>query len=424
MIKRVVITGMGVVAPNAVGLADFEAALKEGKSGIQFIEELKELKFSCQVGGIPPVTLEHKQQYFSDLELSRLKANGVLYGCIAGMDAWKDAGLTISDRKTDEADWDSGCIMGAGLASARAIRYAMYMIDELNTRRLGSTITQQTMSSGVSAYLGGMLGLGNQVTTNASACSTGTEAIIMGAERIRLGKAKRMLCGGCDSAGAYVWAGFDAMRVLNRRSNDNPEYASRPMSATATGFVPGGGAGALLLEDLESALERNAPIYAEVLGGFTNSGGQRNAGSMTAPNVLGIERCILGALQDAGIEASEVDAISGHLTSTMFDPGEVASWSKALQRTGTDFPYISALKSMIGHCLSAAGAIEAVAAVLQLKGNFLHPSLNCEDLHPEIAAVIDPKRIPQTFQKAELNIFAKSSFGFGDVNSCVIFKKY
>ena len=415
---------MGVVAPNAVGLADFEAALKAGKSGIRFLEELKELKFACQVGGEPPVTEEQKAQYFSELELKRLKANGVLYGCMAGIEAWKDAGLLISNRKTEEADWDSGCMMGAGLASARAIRYAMYMIDDLKTRRLGSTITQQTMSSGVSAYLGGMLGLGNQVTTNASACSTGTEAIIMGAERIRLGKAKRMLCGGCDSSGAYVWAGFDSMRVLNRKGNDAPEKASRPMSATARGFVPGGGAGALLLEDLESALARNAPIYAEVLGGFTNSGGQRNSGSMTAPNPHGIERCILGALQDANIEGRDIDAVSGHLTATMFDTGEVATWAKALQLKGKDFPYINALKSLIGHCLSAAGAIEAVAAVLQLKGNFLHASLNCEDLHPEIAAMVDASKIPQTFQQAELDIFASSSFGFGDVNSCVIFKKF
>lgn len=422
---------MGVVAPNAVGLADFETALKQGKSGIRFIEELQRLKFSCQVGGIPPVTESQKKQYFSDLELKRLKANGVLYGCIAGIDAWMDAGLLLpsnrdklSNRKTGEADWDSGCIMGAGLASAHAIRYAMYMIDELKTRRLGSTITQQTMSSGVSAYLGGMLGLGNQVTTNASACSTGTEAIIMGAERIRLGKAKRMLCGGCDSAGAYVWAGFDAMRVLNRRSNEAPEQASRPMSATATGFVPGGGAGALLLEDLDSALSRGAKIYAEVLGGFTNSGGQRNSGSMTAPNPKGIERCILGALKDANIGGEEIDAISGHLTATMFDAGEVATWAKALERKGRYFPYINALKSLIGHCLSAAGAIEAVAAVLQLKGNYLHASANCEDLHPDIASLVDASRIPPTFQEVDLNIFASSSFGFGDVNSCVIFKKF
>lgn len=415
---------MGVVAPNAVGLTDFKTALKQGKSGIRFIEKLQQLKFSCQIGGVPPVTAAQKQQYFSELELKRLKANGVIYGCMAGIDAWKDAGLPTSNKKTGEADWNSGCIMGAGLASAEAIRYAMYMIDDLKTRRLGSTITQQTMSSGVSAYLGGMLGLGNQVTTNASACSTGTEAIIMGAERIRLGKAKRMLCGGCDSTGAYVWAGFDAMRVLNRRGNDTPEKASRPMSATATGFVPGGGAGALLLEELESALARGAKIYAEVLGGFTNSGGQRNSGSMTAPNPKGIERCIWGALADAKIGGEEIDAISGHLTATMFDSGEVATWAKALERKGRDFPYINSLKSLIGHCLSAAGAIEAVAAVLQLEGNFLHASANCEDLHPEIAAVVAPKKIPQSFQKVDLNIFASSSFGFGDVNSCVIFKKF
>jgi 3-oxoacyl-(acyl-carrier-protein) synthase len=233
-----------------------------------------------------------------------------------------------------------------------------------------------------------------------------------------------MLCGGCDSDGTYVWSGFDAMRVLNRKSNDTPEKGSRPMSATAAGFVPGGGAGALVLEDLETALARGARIYGEVLGGYVNSGGQQNGGSITAPNPDGIVRCIQGALQDAEIDASAIDAISGHLTATMFDPYEIALWSKALGRKGKDFPYIASLKSMIGHCLSAAGAIESVAAVLELYKGFLHPSINCEDLHPKITEVIDSQCIPTTAKDIDLNIIAKSSFGFGDVNSVVIFKKY
>lgn len=424
MKTRIVVTGMGVVAPNGIGTKAFLQALKAGKSGIEFLPELEALKFGCQVGGIPPLTDALKEELFTPLELKTIKASGILYGLVAGLEAWNDAGLSIPENKAQIPDWDSGCIFGAGLAGAKVMRDSAYLIDEKKSKRLGSSSVQQVMASGISAHLGGKLGLGNQVTTNASACSTGSESILMAMDRIRNGQAKRMLCGGCDSSGPYVWAGFDAMRVMNRKMNDQPERASRPLSATASGFVPGAGAGALVLESLDGALERGANIHAEVLGGYINSGGQQNGGTMTAPNKEGIFRCIKGAIEHSGIKADQIDAISGHLTSTMFDPIEVAYWAKALERNGIDFPYIYSLKSMIGHCLSAAGAIESVAAILQLVNNALFPSLNSEDLHPEIAQLIPHEKIPQTFQEKDLEIVAKSSFGFGDVNSCVIFRKY
>jgi len=422
--KRIVITGMGVVAPNAIGLFDFEQALRAGRSGIQHHPQLAELKFGCQIGGLPPVDEEIKNQYFSPLELRSLKATGILYGVMAGIDAWKDAGLATPEEKDSPPDWGSACFFGAGLAGAEVVRDAAYFIDQQQVKRLGSTTVPQVMSSGVSAFLGGRLGLGNQIMTNASACSTGTESILLGYRHLQLGLAERVLCGSCDSGGPYVWGGFDAMRVMTRKSNDQPEAGSRPLSATAAGFVPGSGAGALVLETLASAKRRSARIYAEVLGGAINSGGQQQGGTMTAPNRQGIVRCIQDAIQHAGIKASDIDAISGHLTSTMFDPIEVEQWTVALKRAGKDFPYISSLKSMIGHCLSAAGAIESVAVVLELVNGFLHPSLNCEDLHPEVARHIAPERIPQRMIETPLNIIAKSSFGFGDVNSCVLFKKY
>lgn len=196
------------------------------------------------------------------------------------------------------------------------------------------------------------------------------------------------------------------------------------MSESASGFVPGSGAGALLLEDLESALERGARIYGEILGGNTNSGGQRGEGTMTAPNPEAVQQCIKNALIDAGISANEIDKINGHLTATSKDSLEMENWSKALGRSGADFPYINSLKSTVGHCLSAAGGVENVAAVLELYHGFVFPNRNCEDLHPEITAIVDPSRIPQQIIRTELNIVAKASFGFGDVNGCVIFKKF
>jgi len=297
------------------------------------------------------------------------------------------------------------------------------LTDAKKVRRLGSTAVEQVMSSGVSARISGQLALGNQVTTNSSACSTGTEAIVDGVLRIRSGLAKRMLCGGVEGSSHYIWAGFDAMRVLCRGFNDEPEKASRPMSASAAGFIPGAGAGVLLLESLESALERGATIHAEVAGGAVNCGGHRGGGSMTAPNPESVVRCVRAALADGSVDASEIDFINGHLTATGADPKEVASWSKALSRGPEAFPSITSTKSMIGHTLGAAGAIETVATVLMLKGGFVHPSINCEDVHPEIEPFA--ASIPHELREIpEAKTAIKAGFGFGDVNACLVLRRW
>ena len=422
MKKRVVITGLGVVAPNGVGVAAFLNAIRNGISGIRFDPELERLEFSCQISGTPQISEAMKEDYFTPLELRNFNATGILYGVIAGIDAWKDAGLPI--EKNNEPDWDSGTIFGTGTSGIDKFRESIYKIDDFQTRKLGSTAVAQTMNSGISAYLGGKLGLGNQVTTNASACTTGTESILMAYDRIVSGQAKRILAGSTSDSGPYIWGGFDAMKVCTFKHNNQPEKGSRPMSANASGFVPGSGAGALVLEDLESALARNATIYAEVLGGNCNSGGQRGEGTMTAPNSTAVQKCIQDALKNCGISASEIDVINGHLTATSKDSLEISNWATALDRNGKNFPYINALKSMVGHCLSAAGSIESVASVLQLHHGFVFPNINCEDMHPEILAVVDADKIPLHRIEKDIQIVAKASFGFGDVNGCVIFKKY
>lgn len=422
MNKRVVITGLGVAAPNGVGIPAFSNAIKNGISGIRHDAQLQELQFSCQIAGQPQISDELKLEYFTELELRGFNSTGILYGVIAGIEAWKNAGLPIENN--ENPDWDSGTIFGSGTSGIDKFRESIYKIDELQVRRLGSTVVAQTMNSGVSAYLGGKLGLGNQVTTNSSACATGTEAILMAYDRIQAGQAKRILAGSTGDSGPYIWAGFDALRVCSSKYNDNPEQGSRPMSASAAGFVPGSGAGALVIEDLESALERGATIYAEILGGNGNSGGQRGNGSMTAPNSTAVQKCITTALDNAGISAYEIDAINGHLTATTKDSLEIENWTKALGRRGNDFPYINSLKSMTGHCLSAAGSVESIATVLQLHEGFIFGNINCDDLHPEITALIDPTKVPLKALNIQPNIIAKASFGFGDVNACIIFKKF
>lgn len=422
MNRRVVITGLGVVAPNGVGVPAFTHAIKNGISGIRHDKQLEELKFSCQIAGQPVITDEVKNKYFSELELRGFNSSGIMYGVISGMEAWTNAGLSIENNS--EPDWDSGTIFGSGTSGIDKFRESIYKIDDLQTRRLGSTVVAQTMNSGISAYLGGKLGLGNIVTTNSSACATGAEAILMAYDRIKSGQAKRILAGSTGDSGPYIWAGFDAMRVCTFKHNDSPKDGSRPMSASASGFVPGSGAGALVIEDLNTALNRGATIYAELLGGNVNSGGQRGSGTMTAPNSIAVQRCITSAIQNSGITADAIDAINGHLTATTKDSLEIENWTQALDRSGKEFPYINSLKSMTGHCLSAAGSIESVATVMQLHEGFIFPNISCEDLNPEIAALIDRATIPTTLLKKELNIIAKASFGFGDVNACLIFKKY
>ncbi len=419
--NRVVVTGLGVCAPNGIGLEAFEDSLSKGTSGIRHYKELEKLNFSCQVAGKPNIDSINLNNYFSKVQLKGLDATGIIYGTIAGLDAWKNAGL---EPQADQPDWDSGIIFGTGILGVDKFREAIYKVDGGNVRRLGSTAVIQTMASGISAFLGGVIGLGNVTTTNSSACTTGTEAVLMGYERIASGKAVRMLVGSCSDSGPYVWGGFDAMRILPTKFNDEPEKASRPMSASASGFVPGSGAGALVLESLESALARNATIYGEILGGEVNSGGQRQGGSMTSANPVAVQQCIRKALENVGITAKDIDAINGHLTATTKDPDEIANWSIALGRSGKDFPFINSFKGHFGHCLAASGSIECVGTVLQLTSGKLFGTMNCEDIHPKILDVVDASKIVNRSLDFAPKIIAKASFGFGDVNCCVIFRQF
>jgi 3-oxoacyl-(acyl-carrier-protein) synthase len=416
----VVVTGLGVVAPNAIGVDAFDAALRAGRSGVRVQPKLRELGFGCQVAAVPDGADERAEAAFDPGELLAMNSNH-RYASLAALEAWERAGLRRPEGGTDEVDWDTGAVLGTGIGGMDTIgERVVPLTDGGKVRRLGSTAVEQVMASGISARIGGLLALGNQVTTNSSACSTGTEAVVEGLERIRSGRAERMLCGGSEGASHYIWAGFDAMRVLTRASNDDPERASRPLSASAAGFVPAAGAGVLLLESLESAQARGARILAEVLGGMVNCGGHRGGGSMTAPNPDGVGRCIRGALADAGVDPDEVDALNGHLTATGADPREVRAWAAALGCSPGTLPPLTATKSLIGHALGAAGGIESVACVLMLAGGFLHPTINCDDVHPDIAPFA--ASIPHALTPApELRVLAKASFGFGDVNACVVF---
>ncbi len=423
MNNRVVVTGMGVLSPIGNSLNEFYKNLETGKSRIKHIPELADLGFGCQIGGL--VELESSPFYsYLDHFLLSDASNVVKYAVVAGLEAWHHAGLTIPETPDNKPDYDTGIIFGSAIGTVDIYeKKILPNVHQRSLRKLKSTIVEHSMLSAPSANLAGILGLANWIGFNSSACSTGSEAIALGYRHIKNGLAKRMIVGGVDIYTPAGWAGFDALRVTTRNHNDNPEKGSRPMSATATGFVPAEGCGVLILEEYETAIQRDATIYAELVGAFINSGGQRKGGTMTAPSSEGVIRCIRGAINDSKINAAEIDLISGHLSSTMADILEIQNWSEALKRKGKDFPYINSLKSLLGHCIGAAGSIETIAVVLQLYHNFIHVSANCEDVHPEIVSLISEEKIPfETKKNIFLRYAAKSSFGFGDVNVVLIFK--
>ncbi|QES90281.1 beta-ketoacyl-[acyl-carrier-protein] synthase family protein [Rhizosphaericola mali] len=426
MKQRVVITGMGVVSPNGIGLKAFAKSLKIGKSGIKKIKEMRDLNLRCQVAGVPPISQKKIQAFLSKYNLRDIISTGVIYGCMSAVEAWLDAGLEISDKALDRS---TGCIFGTGSNGAEATQLAIDLYDAgKGVKKTPKNIFMQSIASCVSIYINGIFGLGNHVTTNSSACSTGTEGILEGYYRIVHGEAERMIIGSSESAGTFVWTPFDAMFATAQDHNHHPKEASCPLNQNASGFVPGAGGGALILESLASAQKRGAKIYAEILGGHINSGGQRRDGSMTIGNSEGMIRCIENAVKNCKIKVKDLDLISGHLTSTIGDIVEMQCWDYVFKRHKISFekrPYINATKSMIGHSLSASGSIESIAAILQMNQNFVHPSINAYPLHENIEGIFPHEKIPKTvIENINLNTIAKISFGFGDVNACVIFQKY
>ncbi len=421
MKTRVVVTGIGTVAPNGAGNASFLAAIKDGRSGITFRKELQAANFGSQIAGVPDI---QKHPNSKNLGFLNADAPSILsYVCLAGLEAWEDASLKPF---IEDPDISSGVIIGTSMGCSELMSNKVApMVNAKTPKRLGSRTMEQVMYSSPSAMLSGLLGLGNYSMTISNVCASGLDAILLGYDRLISGKAKKMLVGGADGFSPYILAPMDATRIPTRFFNNDPKAGCRPMSQTASGFVYGCGAGILLIETLESAKARGARIYAEIKGGNSNCGGQRNGGTMSAPSSSGIIRCIKVALLDANIKSHEIDCISGHLTATKADVNEVLNWKKALELGKEDFPYINSLKSMTGHCFGASGGLESIASVLEIYHGFVHPSINSEDLHQEIEAEIGRKAVPtKAIDNISINCIIKASFGFGDVNSCLIFKKF
>jgi 3-oxoacyl-(acyl-carrier-protein) synthase len=431
--KKVVVTGVGAVSPNGIGLPAYRAALKAGKSGIRWHEELKKLNFAAQIGGIPLLEEEDILKVLPQSDYNKLN-EGMVYAALAAVECARSSGVELDLLKgyqDNPVDWNTGAIVGCGIGGMdtmfNELGPTMGEAEEQEPGRgpspMGTDIVPKVMGSSVSVTVGKFLGLGGQISSNSSACNTGTEAVFEGFKHLQLGYAESMYVGGAEGSHYGTWAGFDAMRdVLCSKFNDRPEKGSQPMGAGACGFVPSAGAGVLRLETLEHAQKRGARILCELVTAYCNSGGQRDGGTMTFPNAEGVTRCIRRVLKDSGISPAQISLINGHLTSTTADPREVGSWLRALELSPEKFPLIQSTKSMIGHSLGAAGALESVAAVDQLVGGYVHPSINCENVHPEIQKVA--ASIPHEMRETPLEYVIKASFGFGDVNGCLLFKRW
>ncbi len=430
--KRIVVTGIGAVAPNGLGVEAYRAALQAGKSGISHHDELKTLNFACQIGGKPPVGPDEAEALIPGAELAKLN-EAMVYATMAAVEAARMSGVSVDLKRgyaETPVDWNTGAIIGCGIGGmdtmydemAPTLAAAAEQDPGMGCRPMGTDIVPKIMESSVSVAVGKFLGLGGQTTTNSSACNTGTEAIFEAFKHLQLGYADSMYAGGAEGTHAGTWSGFDAMRdVLCSKFNAMPERGSQPMGAGACGFVPAGGAGVVRVETLESAQKRGAKILCEIVAAYCNSGGQRDGGTMTFPNPDGVARCIRQVLKDGGVDPKRISLINGHLTSTGADPREVGSWIKALELPLDQFPLIQSTKSMIGHTLGAAGALESVAVIDQIVNGYVHPSINSEEVHPQIPI---GSSIPHRMMRKELEYVIKASFGFGDVNGCLLFKRW
>jgi 3-oxoacyl-(acyl-carrier-protein) synthase len=417
MRNRVVITGMGAVTPLGNTLSEFERGLRAGRSGVAYMPELEELGFRCCAAG-KPAPVDHIIEKLVDTDDAADMDDTNRLGVVAAWKAWRDAGFENGD---DRIDYDTGVIIGSDSPGVLKVLEKLPLVYAGKVKRIGARYGEQITLNGVASRAARLLGLGNRVSLVNTTSATGSTAIVDGFRHIRHGYADRMLCGAVQAPSPLSFASLDSMRVTNCNWKP-PESASRPMSVQACGLVPSSGAGVVVLESLHSALQRNVKIYAEVLGAYTNCGAARNGGTMTAPSCDGVRQCILRAVGDAEIGFDQIDLINGHLTGTMADALEVRNWIDLFESEGVNLPYIHSTKSLIGHPLAAAGAIEIIACALMLRGGFVHPSINCDDPIPELSdyACMVPSHTIET----DLDVIIKSSLGFGDVNAVTVLGKF
>ena len=398
--RRVAVTGIGIVSSIGNNAKEVLASLRQAKSGISFAPEYAELGFRCQVHGKPDLDWES----IVDRRAARFLAQGTAFGHIAMEQAIADSGLADDEVSNDR----TGVIAGSGGPSTRSIVQAAEITREKGPKRIGPFAVPKAMSSGLSAVLATWFKIRGLNFSISSACATSTHCIGAGYEQIALGKQDVVFAGGTEELDWTLSNLFDAMGAMSSNFNETPQKASRAYDRDRDGFVIAGGAGMVVLEEMERAKARGAKIYGEIVGYAANSDGY----DMVAPSGEGAVRCMRMALETAGNR--KVDYLNPHGTATPV--GDAKEMEAVREVFGADMPLISSTKSLTGHSLGAAGAQEAIYSLLMLNNGFVAESANIENLDPAFEGMpIARERIDR-----DLDTVMSNSFGFGGTNGCLI----
>ena len=401
--KRVVVTGMGVVSCLGNDVDSVTDSLKEGRSGIKFMEKYQEIGLRSQVAGKPDINVKEH----IDRKVMRFMGDAAAYAYISMSQAIEDAGLgedLVSNPRT-------GIIMGSGGGSQKAQVESVNICLEKGVKRVGPYAVPKTMASTTSACLATPFKIKGINYTISSACATSAHCIGNAYEQIQMGKQDIVFAGGGEEEDYRLTLLFDAMGALSSKYNDTPETASRPYDETRDGFVISSGGGTLVLEELEHAKARGAKIYAEVVGYGATSDGY----DMVAPSGEGAVRCMQQALET--VEGG-VDYINTHGTSTPV--GDTKELGAIKETFGDNVPKIGSTKSLAGHSLGATGVHEAIYSLIMMDKGFIAGSINVEHIDPEAADL----PIVKTTEDASLKRILSNSFGFGGTNASLVFEKY
>lgn len=400
--RRVVVTGMGIISCLGNSTEEVLHSLQQGRSGIRFNETYRDKGFRSQVAGTPEVDTS-----VIDRKVRRFMGPAAMYAYLAMEQAIAQAGLTEEQISSDR----TGLIAGSGGASCSSQVEATDIMREKGVRRIGPYMVPRIMTSTVSACLATAFRIRGINYSMSSACATSAHCIGHAMEQILSGRQDIVFAGGGEEEDWSLTMMFDAMGALSTKYNDAPETASRPFDTGRDGFVIAGGGGMLVLEELEHARKRGAPIIAELTGYGATSDGY----DMVAPSGEGAERCMRQAL--AGVRG-KVGYINAHGTSTPV--GDLAEMKAVRNTFGTDVPLISSTKSLSGHSLGAAGVHEAIYSLLMLQHGFVAGTANLKEVEPELEGL--PLVGPQA-REVTLDCVMSNSFGFGGTNASLVFEK-
>ena len=402
--KRVVVTGIGIVSSIGNNQAEVRDSLLEGRSGLRFSKEYHDINFRSHVYG--PIDLNLDE--IIDRKIRRFMGDGAAFNYVAMQEAIADSGLEenqVSNPRT-------GLIMGSGGPSTANLLLATDIFREKGVKKVGPYMVPRTMSNTNSACLATPFKIKGINYSISSACATSAHCIGNGAEQIQLGKQDIVFAGGGEELHWTMTVLFDAMGALSSKYNDTPSTASRPYDVTRDGFVISGGGGVLVLEELEHAKARGAKIYGELVGYGATSDGY----DMVQPSGEGAVRCIKQAM--ATVHAP-IDYINAHGTSTPI--GDIKELQAVKEVFGDKVPPLASTKSLSGHALGAAGVHEAIYSLLMMNGNFISASANITQLDPGAEGV---PVVHERIDNAHLNTVMSNSFGFGGTNATLIFQRY